>query len=423
MKKIVSFVLVLVMLMSIFPAEVLAADARVTFTVENASAQPNGTVDITVRVDHNIGVLSANLEFTFGDELTLIAAEAGEAFDPLKIPMTAPAQLARGESVKNIARFMWQGTSISDADVKNGIILRMTFTVNETAAVDKDYPINLRCLECCDRNAEDLETETVNGYVTIIDYLPGDANRDKKISTKDVIWISRYIVDGLMTDPEGYNVSPDEKASNVNGDEKISTKDVIWISRYIVDGLMTDPEGYNIKLFPAPIVCAHKMEATAAKEATCEENGNIAYWHCTECDKYYKDADGKSRIAIEDAIFPALGHMEVLDEGTPATTTSAGYMPGVWCSRCERWISGHEEIPPIAPNEANIQYRHYVRSVKDDGSVEIANDSYLSSHEIINPNPIKYVEGVGVDELIEGVPIDGTVFCRKGVGRIRNGIT
>lgn len=52
----------------------------------------------------------------------------------------------------------------------------------------------------------------------------------------------------------------------------------------------------------------HSMTAVAQKDATCTANGNIAYWHCTKCDKYYSDADGKTEIALADTVIEQLEH-------------------------------------------------------------------------------------------------------------------
>ena len=414
MKRIISSLLVLLMVVTLMPLRVFAAQAeKTTFSVESTSAKPNSTVSVKVKVENNPGILSTKLNFTFDDALTLVGAAPGEAFEALTLTM--PAKLAdHGEPMTGSAKFVWSNVDISESEIKDGVILTLTFEVSESAVEGKDYKIALECTDCCDRNAEDIETTTNDGYISIISYLPGDVTADEKITTKDVIWISRYIVDGCTTDPDGYNVSLNELAADVTADGKITTKDVIWISRYIVDGCLTDPDGYNITLLPGLVKCDHEMKATTETPATCTEDGNLAYWYCSKCNKYFTDADGKGRIALEDTVITALGHNEIADEGTKVSSTEPGYTPGVWCDRCETWLSGHEIIPPLTPQESRISYRYYVRTVNKDGSVEIANDSYLSSHEIINPNPNTYVQGVGVAELIEGVAINGEQVSADG---------
>ena len=53
----------------------------------------------------------------------------------------------------------------------------------------------------------------------------------------------------------------------------------------------------------------HQLRAVAAKAATCEESGNIAYWVCESgCGKYFRDADGTQVITLEETVLPATGH-------------------------------------------------------------------------------------------------------------------
>ena len=52
----------------------------------------------------------------------------------------------------------------------------------------------------------------------------------------------------------------------------------------------------------------HQLRAVAAKAATCEEPGNIAYWVCNECGKYFRDVNGTQVIALEETVLSATGH-------------------------------------------------------------------------------------------------------------------
>lgn len=49
-------------------------------------------------------------------------------------------------------------------------------------------------------------------------------------------------------------------------------------------------------------------KAVPAKEATCTEDGNIAYWYCNYCNKYFSDEAMTKEIAKEDIVTKALGH-------------------------------------------------------------------------------------------------------------------
>lgn len=52
----------------------------------------------------------------------------------------------------------------------------------------------------------------------------------------------------------------------------------------------------------------HQLRAVDAKAPTCEESGNIAYWVCDECGKYFRDADGTQVITLEETVLSATGH-------------------------------------------------------------------------------------------------------------------
>ena len=50
----------------------------------------------------------------------------------------------------------------------------------------------------------------------------------------------------------------------------------------------------------------HDLEHVAAKEPTKTATGNIEYWQCKRCDKYFSDADGKNEIKQADTVIPQL---------------------------------------------------------------------------------------------------------------------
>ena len=69
----------------------------------------------------------------------------------------------------------------------------------------------------------------------------------------------------------------------------------------------------------------HTLTPTAAKAATCEEAGNIAYWTCSECGKIFSDENGTKEISRNDIVVPATDH--AWDNGvvtTQPTCTEAG---------------------------------------------------------------------------------------------------
>ena len=98
----------------------------------------------------------------------------------------------------------------------------------------------------------------------------------------------------------------------------------------------------NELTFPHP---AEVLEHCPPKKATCEENGNIEYWHCNSCGLNYSDADGKETVA--DVVISKKGHEIKLQSGKDATTESEGRKAYYFCSRCGKkfWKeNGTEEV-------------------------------------------------------------------------------
>lgn len=86
----------------------------------------------------------------------------------------------------------------------------------------------------------------------------------------------------------------------------------------------------------------HTMQKTEAKAATCTEDGNVEYWHCTDpaCGKYYSDAEGKNEISALSATTPKLGHsMSEKVEAKAATCTEDGNAEYYHCPTCNKYFA------------------------------------------------------------------------------------
>ena len=79
----------------------------------------------------------------------------------------------------------------------------------------------------------------------------------------------------------------------------------------------------------------HKMTKTDAKAATCTENGNTAYWHCSVCNKYFSDENGTTEIALDDTVVKAHHTMTKTDAKEP-TCTAEGNNAYYTCSVCDK---------------------------------------------------------------------------------------
>lgn len=343
--RIISALLILVMLLTIIPAGMIstsAAGKTADITVDSVSALPGSTVEINVEIANNPGILGATLKLNYGEGLTLTNATQGEAWDCLT--MTKPGKLT------SPCKFTWDGQDISPSQIKDGSILKLTFEVAQTVEADSNLPIELT-YESGDIVGADLGSVSLNitnGQVSVVNYTPGDVDGNGKVNSLDIINLRRYIAGG-------YNVVINELAANVNGDTKINTLDVIMIRRFIAGGY-TDANGNPLVLLPSPTPHSHNILHVAAKEATTEAEGNIEYWYCSTCGKYFSDAAGNTEIIDKNSVI----------------------------------------IPKIIEDGIEIIYHLY------------NGDTYLESVGVNNPNPDYYVSANGLK--LQDLNAKGYVF-------------
>ncbi|MDD6672686.1 MAG: hypothetical protein PUE46_01670 [Eubacteriales bacterium] len=83
---------------------------------------------------------------------------------------------------------------------------------------------------------------------------------------------------------------------------------------------------------------SHNLTETVAKNATCTEAGNSAYWTCSDCGKMFSDANAATEIT-EIPTTPATGHHLTETAAKNATCTEAGNSAYWTCSDCGKMFS------------------------------------------------------------------------------------
>ncbi|MBQ9232505.1 MAG: hypothetical protein IJ167_00525 [Lachnospiraceae bacterium] len=96
----------------------------------------------------------------------------------------------------------------------------------------------------------------------------------------------------------------------------------VW---YMVEG---DENHEDISAECITVTISHKLTKHEAVEPTATKDGNITYWTCDGCGKFFSDEDGKTEIKEADTIIPATG--ETPEEPTPKGELSK---VGIYCSQ------------------------------------------------------------------------------------------
>lgn len=295
-RKLLSLLLSLIMVLAWLPMNVAQAKTVVddnravtipTISVAGTFAKPGSTVNVDLKIAENPGIAGARITLTYDAGLTLTDAVRGSAFEML--------DFTRPGSYASPCNFSWDSESAVATD--DGTILTLTFTVAEDASADDNLAINISYQhgDIYDTDLNDITVSMVGSYIDVIDFIYGDVNDDGTVNGKDVTLIRRYIAGG-------YDISINEQAADVNCDGTINGKDVTLIRRYIAGG-------YDVELpVVPPTVCNHNLEHVEAAPATCTEDGNNEYWHCTICGKYFSDANGSHEVSWDSLVIAATGH-------------------------------------------------------------------------------------------------------------------
>ena len=90
----------------------------------------------------------------------------------------------------------------------------------------------------------------------------------------------------------------------------------------------------------------HLLWHYPAVQATCYQTGNIEYWYCRACDRYFADSQAKTEISQADTVTPKAHNY--VDEVTDPTCTERGYTTHT-CALCgdsyvDTWVNalGHD---------------------------------------------------------------------------------
>ena len=84
---------------------------------------------------------------------------------------------------------------------------------------------------------------------------------------------------------------------------------------------------------------AHVLTHVSATAARCEKDGNIEYWRCDECGKYFSDGEGKTEISANEVVIPAAHKPESVTAVTAEEMFACDAIAHYRCSVCGKLFS------------------------------------------------------------------------------------
>lgn len=354
--KLMALVLTLVMVTGMLPVTTLAVQSP-QIIVEQGYAMPGETVQLNVLLQGNTGISNALLELNYDSSLELVQVERGDALAGLFY--TKPAAYTSG------CNFLWD--SLAGEDTQDGTLLTLTFQVKTNAQTFTDARVWVTCRkgDVTDAMDQNVNVTFTEGFVEIIDYMPGDVNGDLQVNGTDVSMLRRYII--------GDPITINTLAGDINGDARLNGTDVVLLRRFIAGG-------YEVEFKTGRAPCAHPaLTAVEAKDAACLDDGNIAYWYCGNCGKYFADSAADEQIQQKDTVIPAAGHTVVLDPAVAPTYDQEGLTEGTHCGVCNEMLTAQESVDKLPANYHSI--------------------TYMELYGAENPGPYRYAEHEGLLDL------------------------
>lgn len=108
-----------------------------------------------------------------------------------------------------------------------------------------------------------------------------------------------------------------------------------------------------MKIEPAG-VHIHNLTPVSEKPATCTTTGNTAYYTCDGCGKWFKDEAGTTEITDHSSVVIKTKHNPVLVKAEVATAAKEGNIEYYYCENCGKYYSDEAGTEEIATKEAIV---------------------------------------------------------------------
>ena len=213
--------------------------------------------------------------------------------------------------------------SVSAADEQTGPEIELVNTATEPLKKDSKFHVAVKIKDSTfafsnfgiylifDTEALNLDqiiTAYVNSEGEETDYLPNLTGNTKQVVHEGVTY------GGVVQMASAKNVKPKKQTLFIL---EFSAKKCLTAPVEVTlhvdtfqsvndDNTFTD---YTPQITPAQITISHTLTAVPAKDVTCTEDGNKAYWTCSACEKWFSDENGTTEITDKDSVVKkATGH-------------------------------------------------------------------------------------------------------------------
>ena len=291
-RLIIPSILALVMVFQCVPVFAISENeisGIVEFSIADATGKPRDTIEVLISVSSENEVTCLILHNLTYDEKALEFVEY-KSYGAL-----IEESLLKGEeSISGSDISLGYITNI----VPNGEICIAVFKIKDNAE-DGKYSISFSTVSAS-KDRKEVQSSLKPGTITVSRWVVGNFDQDEydTVDMMDVVYFMNWV-----NFPFKYTMVYDGN-KDFNNSGNIDMEDVRcfvnWVNFPMLDKFAIDWYG--------EARCAHVLEKADAKAPTCTEGGNIEYWHCTKCGKYFADEAGSNEISLESTVLSATGH-------------------------------------------------------------------------------------------------------------------
>ncbi len=177
----------------------------------------------------------------------------------------------------------------------------------------------------------------INGTVFPVTEFLGFKNPEDAVNLKTIMLEEDSIVISSLAlvnvgDEINIGVEKKEEASKWGALPVLERPGMDFLGWFYAGAETPVQEGDAVEGQVSPRWKAHEAHYVAAKASTCEGEGNVEYYWCPNCNRYFKDEACTQELGF--VTLPAKGHVLQLVKAVEATCEKSGVLEHYKCSAC-----------------------------------------------------------------------------------------
>jgi uncharacterized repeat protein (TIGR02543 family) len=348
LKKTALIILALALsLACVLPVFANASQSNLTMSVSSTSVKVGDTVTVTIKLRGNpeVSILTGGFMFDKSVfECTSITNGSDGANFYLKD--------SEGEPIRAMTQ-----SSVANANGNGKVGFTFSVNLNQNEAVSMRYSaiavVKLKALKagtCSFKLYEDTATIPANGAYAY----KSDSAQSETVTVKNETVTISFDANGHGTAPKAIEVEKGKTATKPADPTATGYLFQGWFKEAACTNAFDWSKNVNESITLYAKWHKHTPVKTEAKAADCEHDGNIEYWSCSECGKYFSDKDGKTEIKKSATVTKALGHDWDAGVVTTEPTCDKEGVKTYTCKRCPETKT--EKIKALGHDWTNPTY-------------------------------------------------------------------